>query len=79
MRTVTLYRTALPALTLALLTTAPVLPALRLKGGFIQQISTVVIPKKIPLPGYSEEGVIFIEYGDTAQDDIQCWRGRNMC
>jgi hypothetical protein len=27
-------------------------------------------PKRVPLKGYSEEGKIFIEYGDTAQDGI---------
>jgi hypothetical protein len=27
-------------------------------------------PKRVPLPGYSEEGLIFIQYGDTAQDGI---------
>ena len=28
-------------------------------------------PKKLPLPGYSEEGVIYITYKDTPQDGIR--------
>jgi len=28
-------------------------------------------PKRVPLTGYSEDGKIFIEYRDTAQDGIQ--------
>ena len=28
------------------------------------------IPKRVPLNGYSEEGKIFIQYGDAAQDGI---------
>jgi len=28
------------------------------------------IPKRKPIKGYSEDGKIFIEYGDTAQDGI---------
>jgi hypothetical protein len=27
-------------------------------------------PKRVPIKGYSEEGKIFIEYGETAQDGI---------
>jgi hypothetical protein len=27
-------------------------------------------PKRVPLPGYSEGGLIFIQYGDTALDGI---------
>jgi hypothetical protein len=28
------------------------------------------IPKRVPFKGYSEEGKIFIEYGEIAQDGI---------